>query len=416
MSKGAEDDPLLNALNSPPASSVPGLEKGEAPEFIHWFGNDGKAAVVVKEPMDRDGILKMFGWDPQEFRILEPMEETHWTMGHFTNHRYKFRTQRINSEGEFEDEFPKWPVIQPAAPIVIKPSKISKTPKASKWKTAIVGSDTQFGYRFLEDDTAEEFHDEKAISVFHQIVAIENPDQMIIAGDIGDFAAQGSFIQENGFARNTQPTIDRMGLFAAQLRADTDGKIVWIEGNHDKRLQKFVEINSASALGLKKANWPDSYPVMSIPNLCRLDDFDIIYKDAYPAAHWWINDKLRAEHGDRSNSNGATADKYARETPHISRVFGHSHRLEKISRTTYDRQGRISSKFINTGCLCRTDGTVPSTHGAKGADGRSATVYENWQNGLALFRYRDDGDFFVELIEIENGMTFYSGGEVRSLV
>lgn len=410
MSK-ADDDVFL----TPPADILPpNLEKNETPEFIHWFGNEGKAAIVVREPMDREAILKMFGWDPEEYRILEPLEETHWTMGAWTNHRYKFRTQRINSEGEFDEEYPKWPVVQPAPAVVIKPSKIIKTARASKWKTAIVGSDTQFGYRFVDDDLTETFHDEAAISVFHQIIALENPDQTIIAGDIGDFAAQGTFVQESGFARNTQPTIDRMGLFGAQLRADTSGKIVWIEGNHDKRLQKFVEINAVSALGLRRANWPKSYPVMSIPNLCGLDELDIIYKDAYPAAHWWINDKLRAEHGDRSNASGSTSNKYAVETPHFSRVFGHSHRLEVMPRTTYDRAGRISSKFINTGCLCRTDGTVPSVHGAKGADGRSATVYENWQNGLAVFRYRDDGDFFVNLVAIEDGLTFYEGQEIRA--
>lgn len=411
---GQSEDSLVAALSKGPSDDVPELPKGEAPEFIHWFGNDGTAAVVVKKPMTRDEILKMFGWDPAEFRILEPMEETHWTMGQWTNHRYKFRTQRVNSEGEFEDEFPKWPVVQQAAPIIIKPSKITKTPKASKWKTAVVGSDTQFGFRVVDDDTTEEFHDERAISVFHQIIAIENPDQTVIAGDIGDFTQQSHFVMEPGFARTTQPTIDRMATFGGQLRADTTGKIIWIEGNHDKRLQNFVEVNAQSALGLKKGNWPSSYPVMSIPNLCRLDEFDIIYQDAYPAAHWWINDRLRAEHGDRTNNNGSTAEKYARETPHFSRIFGHSHRLEVMPRTTYDRVGRINSKFINTGCLCKVDGTVPSTHGAKGANGHSATVYENWQHGLAVIRYRDDGEFFVNLVAIEDGMTFYEGQEIRA--
>ena len=153
---------------------------------------------------------------------------------------------------------------------------------------------------------------------------------------------------------------------------------------------------------------------MSIPNLCRLDEFDVVYMDAYPAAHWWINERLRAEHGDRSNANGSTAEKYARETPHISRIFGHSHRLEVMPRTTWDRQGPIISKFINTGCLCRVDGTVPSTHGARGADGKSAKVYENWQHGCAVIRYRDDGDFFVNLVAIDDGKTVYENQEIIS--
>lgn len=414
-----ETDDILDALNNSPADQVvpPNIAKSERPEFIHWFGTTGEAAVVVKHAMTRDEILKMFGWDPAEYRILEPMEETHWTMGEFTNHRYKFRTQRINSEGEFEEEYPKWPVIQQAAPVVIKPSKQTKIPKASKWKTAIVGSDTQFGFRAVgEEDSAEyeEFHDEKAISVFHQIVAIENPNKTIIAGDILDLSEQGKFTQEAGFARTTQKSLDRTGLFGAQLRADTDGEIIYIEGNHDKRMQNFVEANSKATLGLRQANWPSSYPVMSIPFLLRLEEYGIEYKDAYPSAHVWINERIRVEHGDRSNNNGSTAEKYARETPHISRVFGHSHRLEVMPRTTYDRQGRISSKFVNTGCLCRLDGTVPGYHASIGANGRSAKIVENWQHGLAVFRYRDDGEFFVNLVAIEDGLTVYEGVEIRA--
>lgn len=408
------EDELTAALSTPPSD-----DPKEAPEFVHWFGNTGEASIVVQTEMSRDDILRMFGWDPEKYRILEPMEETHWTMGQWTNHRYKFRTQRVNSDGEFEDEFPKWPVVQQGKPVVIAPSKVvtpKKVPRASQWKTAVVGGDTQFGFRYVTDDEIEKFHDEDAISVFHQIISLEKPEQVVIVGDIGDFSQQSKFIAEAGFARTTQPTIDRMTEFGAQLRADAgdDSQIVWIEGNHDKRLQNFVEVNAQSALGLRKGLWPSSYPVMSIPNLCRLDEYNIEYKDAYPAAHHWINENLRAEHGDRSNNNGSTAEKYARETPHISRIFGHSHRLEVMPRTTYDRSGRISSKFINTGCLCRVDGTVPGYHAARGADGRSAKVYENWQHGLAVIRYRDSGEFFVNLVAIEDGVTVYEGQEIRS--
>lgn len=413
-SENSQDD-LATALTSPPAD-----KNGEPPEFVHWFGNNGEAAVVVKQAMTRDEILRMFGWDPEQYRILEPMEETHWTMGNFTNHRYKFRTQRVNSDGEFEDEFPRWPVVDRGAPVVIKPSKINtptKTPRTSRWKTAVVGGDTQFGYRFVDENTVEEFHDDHAIDVFHQIIGLEKPEQVVIVGDIGDFPQHSTkFLAEAGFARSTQPVIDRMTEFAGRLRADAgpDSQIVWIEGNHDKRLQNFVEINAQASLGLRKGLWPSSYPVMSIPYLCRLDEFDIEYKDAYPNAHHWINESLRAEHGDRANNNGSTAEKYARETPHISRIFGHSHRLEVMPRTTYDRTGRISSKFINTGCLCKVDGTVPSFHSSRGADGKSATYYENWQHGLAVIRYRDSGEFFVNLVSIEDGKTVYEGQELNS--
>lgn len=387
------------SATTPVESETHDPEKGSS--YVRFsrsvWGYDDYREFIRERGQDPDEVTFTWGW-------------TSNPTGGFWNKLNNVRPKDPSLTGEF----PKWPVVQQAAPLVINPKKITKTPRVSKWKTAVVGGDTQFGYRVVDDQTTELFHDESAIDIFHQIVALENPEQTVIVGDIGDFSQQSKFVAEPGFARTTQPTIDRMALFAAQLRADTEGKIVWIEGNHDKRLQNFVEVNAQSALGLKRGNWPDSYPVMSIPNLCRLDEYDVVYKDAYPNAHWWITDNLRAEHGTRAKANGSTADLYAKETPHVSRIFGHSHRLESISHTTWDRAGRIKSQFINTGCLCRVDGTVPSVHGSKGADGHSAVVFENWQQGLAVIRYLETGEFFTELIQIEDGKTFYQGQELSA--
>ncbi len=407
----AEDELIETLAGEPPTTEMPS-DKAMVESELH-------------DPVKGDSYVRFskdVAWGYEDYREFirskgQDPDLVTFTWGVTSNPSGGYWNKLLNVKPlnpEDGGEYPKWPVIQQAPPIVIKASKITKTPKASKWKTAVVGSDTQFGFRAVGEGEYEEFHDEQAISVFHQLVALEDPEKTIIAGDILDLSQQGKFVQEAGFARTTQLAIDRTTTFAAQLRADTNGEIDFIEGNHDKRMQNFIELNAQSALGLRRGNWPSTYPVMSIPFLLRLDEFDIAYHDAYPAAHVWINERLRVEHGDRSNNNGSTAEKYARETPHISRVFGHSHRLEVMPRTTYDRTGRISSKFVNTGCLCRVDGTVPGFHAAIGANGRSAQVFENWQHGLAVFRYRDDGDFFVNLVAIEDGVTMYEGQEIRA--
>jgi predicted phosphodiesterase len=333
-----------------------------------------------------------------------------WTSnpaGGFWNKLNNVRPLDAQSGGE-----PLWPVIQPAAPVVV--AGISPIPRpSSRWKTAVLMADTQIGFRRYEDGTLDPFHDDAAMDVALQIVALENPDRTVVMGDILDLSEQGKFAQEAAFANTTQAALDRTHLFGAQMRAATDGLVDWIEGNHDKRMQNFIEANAKAAFGLRQANMPDSWPVMSIPNLLRLAELDITYRDAYPVAHVWINDYLRAEHGTKVNSNGSTAQKYMNETPHISRAFGHTHRLEALSRTTYDRQGKLRSMAINPGCLCRVDGAVPSVHGAIGAGGRPATVYEDWQNGVAVIRYTDD-EFFVDLVQIEDGHTVYMGQEINA--
>lgn len=304
---------------------------------------------------------------------------------------------------------PQWPVVVPGPTFVVP--TIKKTPRISNWETAILVADTQIGYREV-DGVLDPFHDEQAIDVALQIIEAEDPDQTVVMGDIIDLAQQSRWAQEAGFARTTQPAIDRTTLLGAQLRSATSGKIVFIEGNHDKRMQGFVETNALAAFGLRKGNLPESWPVMSLPNLLRLDEFNIIYRDAYPTSHWWINDKLRCEHGTKSNSKGSTAAQYANDTPHISRAHGHTHRLEVQSKTTYDRMGALRSMALNPGCLCRVDGAVPSVNGAVSSTGAPATSYENWQQGLIVIRYREGDDFFVDgLVQIHEGLALHQGQE-----
>jgi predicted phosphodiesterase len=315
------------------------------------------------------------------------------------------------------EQGPEWPVVQPAQPVVIKsPAKPKKAPALiGGWKQAVILPDPQIGFRQFDEDL-DPFHDDKAMDVALQVLnSLEHDhgvDQVINLGDFLDLPAQGKYEQEAAFAFTTQHAIDRGHLFLGQQRsAAPDAKIVVLEGNHDRRMQKFVQANALSAFGLRRANVPDSWPVMSLPYLLRLDELDIEYIDAYPAGMWWINDSLRAIHGDKVNSGGSTAMKYTNEMPHISTVFGHIHRQEIQSKTTFDRAGKIKAMAISPGCLCRVDGAVPSVKGSVGIDGRPVTYYENWQQGMAVITYKPEGSFHVDLVHIDDGKTLYRGQE-----
>jgi hypothetical protein len=313
---------------------------------------------------------------------------------------------------------PEWPVVQQAPPTIIKaPAKPKTTPALiGGWKTAVVLPDPQIGYRLFEDTGLDPFHDEAAMSVALQILTAEQHDngveQVVNLGDYLDLPAQGKYEQEASFAFTTQHAVDRGHLFAAHQRAAApNAKVVILEGNHDRRMQKFIQANALSSFGLRRANAPESWPVMSLPYLMRLDELDVHYIDAYPAGMWWINDKLRAIHGDKVNSGGSTAMKYTNEMPHISTIFGHIHRQEIQSKTTFDREGKIKVMGISPGCLCRIDGHVPSVKGSVGIDGKPVTYWENWQQGIAIVRYKDEGSFHVDLIHIDDGKTLYKGQE-----
>jgi hypothetical protein len=308
--------------------------------------------------------------------------------------------------------------IEKATKVVINSPKKIRSVKGA-YKVAAILPDPQIGYRDLSTGL-DPFHDEKAMDVALQIVAYleehDRVDSVINLGDFLDLPAQGRFEQEPAFAFTTQHAINRGHKFLQQQRAAAGprAKIVLIEGNHDKRMEKFIMNNAASTLGLKRANMPDTLPVMSLPYLLRLDEIGVEYIDAYPAGAYWLNDKLRAVHGSKVRSGGSTAAAYTNDSPHISTIFGHVHRQELQSKTVFDRLGPIKSIAVSPGCLCRVDGAVPSVNGATKIDGSPAVYYENWQQGMAVIMYKPTGEFFAELVQIDRGKAVFRGREFTS--
>jgi predicted phosphodiesterase len=331
-------------------------------------------------------------------------------VGKSTINDARARQSRING---YPQTAPEWPVIDRARPTYIHPLNRPQRP-AGGWRVAVCLPDPQIGFRAYETGALDPYHDHAAMTVALQIIETLNPDKVINLGDFLDLPSQGRWAQEAAFARTTQLALDAGHEFLARQRvAAPNAEISLIEGNHDRRLQNFVELNALSAFGLKKANKPHDWPVMSLPYLLRLDELGIDYVDAYPTGKVWINDTLYAKHGDKVRSGGSTAAAYTNDTPHISTVFGHTHRLEIQSRTTFDRMGKLRNMAVSPGCLCRVDGAVPGVHSAIGSDGKPAVIAENWQQGIAVIYYTDS-QFFVDLVQIEDGFTIFRGQEFRA--
>jgi predicted phosphodiesterase len=310
-----------------------------------------------------------------------------------------------------------WTPVSEAKPVIINAPKPFKA-KKTKHEVHVILPDPQIGYRKINDQM-DPFHDESAMDIALQITSWleenDRVDSVINLGDFLDLPSQGRFEQEAAFANTTQDAINRGHLFLQEQRAAAGpkAKIVLIEGNHDRRMEKFININAASAFGLKRANTA-GLPVMSIPYLLRLEEIGVEYIDAYPAGAYWINDRLRAIHGTKVRSNGSTAAAYTNDTPHISTVFGHVHRQELQSRTIFDRQGSIKSVAISPGCLCRVDGAVPSVNGSNQIDGMPAKYFENWQQGIAVITTDANNDFFTELVQIDKNKAWFRGHEFKA--
>ena len=305
---------------------------------------------------------------------------------------------------------PEWPVVQPARPVIVKVGKLPKKPEG--WgKTCVILPDPQFG--FWRDMVTEElipFHDERAISVALQIVRDLQPDLIVNIGDLLDLAEFSRFVGEVGFARTTQASLNRAHQYLATQKAlAPNAKIVLFEGNHDLRIQTWIKQNGMAAFGLQRANEPESWPVMSIPHLLGLDELGVEYLDGYPASSYYINDRLKVKHGDKTGKRGTVANKIVSDEQ-VSTITGHTHGLEMVYHTVDTRRGPRTRFAATMGCLCRIDGGIPSTKGGTNAFGRPVKRYEDWQQAVGVVTYMDgDNPFALEHAYIHEGFSLFRG-------
>ncbi len=333
---------------------------------------------------------------------------------------YQSLTKNVDGEAEVHDlmgvQFspawetgPQWPVIQQGPAYKLPPRKTASQ-KPQDWLTAVILPDMQIGFYRRADDNLEPTHDPVAIDLSISLVKKLKPQMVVMHGDNLDLPEMGKYRLSPAFGRTTQAAIDYATELVARLReAAPDAEICWLAGNHEERLVNYLLDNAKAAFGLKQGGNPEGWPVLSVPFLCRFDQYEIKYFPGYPAGQVWINQKLRCIHGTKAKSNGSTAHQYlAHEKTSV--LYGHVHRREWAEQTREDWDGPKTILAASAGCLARVDGAVPSTKGGIDLDGRPLTVTENWQQGLAVVTYQEgDAPFNLELVPIRDGQMMYRG-------
>lgn len=311
---------------------------------------------------------------------------------------------------------PLWPVVTPAKPVTVNYPAMAPLKAPEGYKRAMTLPDMQLGYFIDGVGNLHSIHDESAIDVTLQLVRLIRPQIIVLHGDNADFAELSKYRLSPVFVKTTQATVDRMGLLMAQLRAAAgdECQIIWLEGNHEARLSNYIIDNARAAFGLRRANEPEGWPVLSVPNLARLDEYGVTYLSGYPANEFWLNDNLRIIHGHHVVSNGSTAHRYL-ANERVSVIYGHIHRRELAERTRVTREGPRTILAMSPGCLARTDGVVPSTKQGTDLFGMPVPSAEDWQQGCSVIYYQDTM-FLPEQVPILNGWTIYHGQEIRSTV
>ena len=295
---------------------------------------------------------------------------------------------------------PTWPVIEQAKPVRISKTNI-KPSFVNGWSRCVVAPDMQIGFLRSDKGTYEPTHDPLAIELFIQMLLHVKPSTVVLLGDNLDLPEFGKYRQHPAFQLTTQMTIDYAGELVVRIRAAVgeDCDIVWLAGNHEERLPNFIIDNAKAAFGIKRAGSTNEWPVLSVPFLLRLDEQNVTYLSGYPSNHYWLTPNLRFIHGYTVKSKGSTAHMYLNDEK-VSVIYGHIHRNELAYQTRIDYDGTATIMAASPGCLARIDGYVPSMKQGFDLDGRPVISPENWQQGLAVVDYHEDGRFDYKPIHI----------------
>lgn len=305
------------------------------------------------------------------------------------------------------EDGPEWPVVQQPAPVRVPPVRAKKR-SANSQRVTVVLPDQQYGFRRVDDELIPT-HDREAIDAALAVTRAAKPDRIVNLGDYVDLPEWSSkFLVTPDFVLTTQPAIDEGYRDLCRQRAICDTVDI-LEGNHDDRMAIAVARNALAAFGLRRADDPpEAWPVMSVPNLLRVDELGVTYHAGYPANRTKVTkgtDELTplvAIHGERLD-----VMKLAKESRQ-SYIQGHIHRRSEHWET-YEVDGRpILVGAISPGALCRIDGAVPSTKSSRTRK-RSLTRWESWQQGMAIVTEYDDGSWCHEIVPIHRGQALWRG-------
>lgn len=304
-----------------------------------------------------------------------------------------------------------------AEPANITPLKDRATRRP--YKTIGVFGDAQIGYRrVLEYATGEETlvptHDERAMRVTRMLFRATRPDTIVNVGDNIDLAELSHFAPDSDqFYRTLAPAFQRVHDYYGELRADNPkARIVEVASNHNERLAKYVLKLAGAFYGLTQANGESKYPVLSYPHLANLEHVGVEWISGYPSGEFVYGEEYNAppivfRHGTETNSaTSSAASKTMKAHPETHNVQGHAHSDSEAWHTL--RDGRTLGSFV-LGCLCRTDGVVPSYHNAVSDTGLPVRHQENWQQSAMIVRDHRNGDYEFIRIPIHDGTAYFEG-------
>lgn len=182
--------------------------------------------------------------------------------------------------------------------------------------------------------------DQQAVSTMLRFIKDFKPDEIVINGDLMDFA---SISRHDGLHEEIVEEDLGIGNFFFDVlqRTAPQAKLHYNFGNHCLRLQSFVENNAPQLRGL-----------LTLEKELNLKARGVSFLPYASDKLHWLTDKLAVHHG---FAHGAHYTKTTLDKFQVSTIVGHCHRPLMHSAPTVGRKGHQVRGCWGLGCLVPVD-------------------------------------------------------------
>lgn len=217
-------------------------------------------------------------------------------------------------------------------------------------------------------------HNEAACMNVMEFISDEQPDHIVINGDLMDCYWLSSFPKEPGVP-DFQAELDMTFEFLEEIRKRApNAKIDYLEGNHEERLKR----------RLKETQAFHSLRAINIPELLFLDDLDITYHP-YKKPLDFNGKTLSIVHGHRVSKHSAySAKAHLLDEDYMNVIIGHTHRMGMYYKTGHIGRRRA---LENGGLFDKKK--------------LEYVVNPNWQNGFCMVYLAEHDPDFIQIQPIE---------------
>lgn len=199
-------------------------------------------------------------------------------------------------------------------------------------------------------------HDQELLEVVYNFIADFSPDRLYLMGDQVNMTGVSKYDPAPNYHVSVMDEIHVARHIVQKIvlsarKNNKNAEIVWLDGNHEYRLQRYLASTARSIEELEV----DGEQIVSIPNLFQFKQLGIKYVPYLRSV---------MEKGDVLIQHGTTVRKYAGYTAKamidstgMSGISGHTHRLAFHTRTMMKK----NLFWIENGSLCHQEPTPAYT-------------------------------------------------------